>query len=72
MSTEQAGFMSTEQAGLQPEHSIIKAAAHCELEASVVAANDMVDEAIRLRLQRRHVPVTVCVLLELHRIHGSE
>ena len=42
------------------------AAAHCELETGIIAADDMVDEAVRLRLQRRHVPVTVYVLFELH------
>lgn len=38
---------------------------HRELEARVISADDMVDETVLLRLQRRHVPVTVCVLLEL-------
>ncbi len=36
------------------------------LEASLIASNDMVNQAILLRLQRRHVPISVCVLVNLH------
>ena len=39
---------------------------HLDLEAGVVAADDVVDNAVLLGLQRRHVPVTVRVLLDLH------
>ena len=35
------------------------------LEAGVVAANDVVDDAVALGLQRRHVAVAVRVLLDL-------
>ena len=49
-----------------------RSSAQAHLEARLVAADDVIDEAVALGLQRRHVAVAVCVLLYLpHTGHTS-
>jgi len=44
--------------------------ARADLKASIVAADDVVDNAIALGLERRHVAIAVGVLLNLPRTHA--
>ena len=48
-----------------------KTTPQAHLEASFIAANDVVNKAVALSLERRHVAVTVRVLLNLPHTQGS-